>query len=264
MSTIIKTKTQIYNISSKDSMNGSFKSQIMVSLPDLNFSDPVIQNVYLSVLHCEVPNSFYIVNYTCNILVLNSISYTIPVGNYNANTLITAIKLLIPASFNIVYGSATNKYTWTNTSNFTINSSLSTIRNIIGVGSTDITSVSNTLICPFVVNFLPLPRLNFKTNAFKLHNFNQVDGSSDLFLSLQNNAGQQGMINFSNEENIKFSINDKSITTFVINVTDDSGFYINFNNVDWYLTFKIDIEYIEQLKNSTFEDILKTNLYFEN
>ena len=72
------------------------------------------------------------------------------------------------------------------------------------------------------------------------------------------------MINFSNEENIKFSINDKSITSFVINVTDDSGFYINFNNVDWYLTFKIDIEYIEQLKNSTFEDILKTNLYFEN
>ena len=118
---VVKTKTQIYNISSANSMNGSFKSQVMIMLPDLNFTDPSIQNVYLSVSHCEVPNSFYIVNYTCNILVLNSISYTIPVGNYNANTLITAIKALIPASFNITYSNTTNKYTWTNTSNFTIN-----------------------------------------------------------------------------------------------------------------------------------------------
>ena len=260
--TILKTRTQIYNISSMNSMNGSFKSQVMVMLPDLNFTDSSIQNVYLSVSHCEVPNSFYIVNYTCNILVLNSISYTIPVGNYNSNTLITAIKALIPSTFTITYGNTTNKYTWTNTSNFTINSSLSTIKNIIGIGSTDITSTANTLICPYVVNFLPLPRINFRTNAFKLNNYNQADGSSDLFLSLQNNAGQQGMINFSNQENIKFCINDKSITSFIITVCDDYNNYINFNNVDWFLTFKIDIEYIEQLKLSNFSDILKTNQYF--
>ena len=262
---IFKTRTQIYNISSINAMNGSFKSQVMINLPDLNFTDKSIRNVYLSVSHCEVPNSFYIVNYTCNILVLNSISYTIPVGNYNANTLITAIKALIPSSFTITYSNTTNKYTWTNTSNFTINSSLSTIRNIIGIGSTDLTSVSNTLNCPFVVNFLPLPRLNFRTNAFKLNNYNQGDGSSDLFLSLQNNAGQQGMINFTNQENIKFCINDKTLTSFIINVCDDYNNFINFNNVDWFLTFKIEIEYIEEFKSSTFSDIINSNqLYFQN
>ena len=123
MNPIKKTKSQIYNISSKVSENGSFKSSIRVSLPNLNFTNLSIQNVYLSVLHCEVPNSFYIVNYTNNSIVANSITYTIPVGNYNANTLITALLTLLPVGFAISYSTVTNKYTWTNSTNFTINAS---------------------------------------------------------------------------------------------------------------------------------------------
>ena len=90
---ICKTKSQIYNISSKVSENGTYKSSVRVNLHDLNFSNNNIQNVYLSVLHCEVPNSFYIVNYVNNSIVVNSITYIIPVGNYNTNTLITALLL---------------------------------------------------------------------------------------------------------------------------------------------------------------------------
>ena len=74
MATQIKTKTRIFNISSRNSLNGSYKSQASVSLPDLNFSNSNIQNVYLSVLHCEVPNRFYIVNYTNNSIVINNIA----------------------------------------------------------------------------------------------------------------------------------------------------------------------------------------------
>jgi hypothetical protein len=260
MNTITKEKSQIYNISSNTSVNGTFKSQVFVSLPDLNFSSDSIQNVYLSVLHCEVPNSFYVVNYTCNTLMINSILYVIPVGNYNASTIITAIIALIPSTFGIAYNIVTNKFTWTNTtSEITINSSQSSIKNILGLGSTDISSLSKTLICPYVVNFLPLPRINFRTNAFKLANYNQSDGSSDLFLSLQNTAGQQGMINYSNQDNIKYLIQDKSLTTFMITVSDDFNNLINFNNQSWYLTFKIQIEYIEQIKITSFSDIIGKN-----
>src|ERR1700722_11842636 len=107
-----KTKSQIYNISSKASDNGAYKSAVRVNLPDLNFNNSSIRNVYLSVLHCEVPNSFYVVNYVNNLIVVNSIQYTIPVGNYNANTLITALLLLLPAGFAMSYSSTTNRYTW--------------------------------------------------------------------------------------------------------------------------------------------------------
>ena len=254
-----KTKSQIYNISSKVSDNGAYKSAVRVNLPDLNFNNSSIQNVYLSVLHCEVPNSFYVVNYVNNSIVVNSIQYTIPVGNYNANTLITALLLLLPAGFAMSYSSTTNRYTWTNTTNFTINASNVNckINSVIGLGIADISSVSLSLICPYNVNFLPLPRLNFRSSVFKLNNYNQSDNSSNIFLSLQNNAPQQGCINYINQTMIRYLIDDKSITRFLINVTDDFGNFINFNNVDWYFTFQIDIEFSEIPQNTNFNQITK-------
>lgn len=257
---MIKTKSQIYNINSFNAENGSYKSQVRVQLPDLNFTNNSIQSVYLSVLHCEVPNSFYIVNYLNNSIVLNSITYTIPVGNYNANTFISMLLGIIPTGYGMSYSSSTNKFTLTNaTTDFTINASNSNckINRVMGLGSTDISSTALSLVMPYVVNFLPIPRINFRSNFFNFKNYNQYDGSSDIFLSLQNNAPQQAMINYTNGSNTKFLVEDRSITNFMISVTTDSNQLINFNNVDWYLTFQIDIEYLQLQPNSSFNQIIK-------
>ena len=126
----------------------------------------------------------------------------------------------------------------------------------MGLGSADITSTLSTLEFPYSVNFLPLPRINFRSDAFKLANFNQSDNSSNVFMSLQNNAPQMGCINYQSYNSIKFSIEDKYITAFTILATDDFGNLINFNNVDWYMTFQFDIEYIELIKQSDFNSII--------
>ena len=260
---MLKTKSRIYNISSRNSENGTFKSSVRVNIPDLNFNLNSIHNVYISVLHCEVPNSFYIVNYTNNQLVLNGVTYTLTRGNYNANTMITQILSVIPAGYGITYSSITNRYTFTHTTtNFTINASSPncTINNVIGLGTTDLTSTSLFLLIPNVVNFLPLPRINFKSDIFKFGNYNQSDNSSNMFLSLQNSAGQQGMINFQNQNSIKYLLEDKAITSFLINVTDDFNNLINFNNVDWYLTFQIDIEYKENLQTYNFNQVVTNSI----
>lgn len=255
---MIKTISKLYSISSKNAQNSSFKSQVQIQLPDLTFHHDNIQNAYFSVQHCEVPNSFYIVNYTNNQIVVNGITYVIPVGNYNANNMITTLTALLPAGFTITYSAITNKYTWTNsTTDFTINASSINckINKVIGLGNSDLTSSSLTLTLPYVVNFLPLPRINFRSNYFKFGNYNLDDGTGDIFLPLQNNAGQQSTINYINQTQIKQLIIDRNITSFLINVTDDSNQLINFNNVDWYMTFQIDIEYLEVSKPS-FNNIL--------
>ena len=257
---MIKTKTRIFNISSKNtSLNDSFKSKLSISLPDLTFHEK-IENIYFSVQHAEIPNSFYVVNYTNNIIVINSISYTIPVGNYNANTLITAIKVLLP-TYTITYNSITNRYTFSNSSSFTINSS-SSCKNIIGLGNVNETSILvgsvyiSTL--PYPVNFVPLPRINLKSNFFHFNNFNGIDYSNDLFLSIQNNTNPNSMIHYINQTGIKFRVEDKNITNFIISITDDEGNYINFNNQDTRISLQIDIEYISNINNSlTFSDLLK-------
>lgn len=259
---MIKTKTRLFNISSSNALNDSFKSKVNIQLPDLTFHNENIQNVYLSVSHCEVPNSFYVINYTNNQIVINNITYTITVGNYNVNSFITVALSVLPTGFNITYSSIINKFTFTYTTNFTINASSpnSTINKIIGLGSTNITSISNTLTLPYVINFLPIQRINFKSNFFKLNNYNSSDGSSDVFLCLQNNAGQLSMINYINQSNDEYLIQDRNITNFTINVTDDLNNLINFNNIDWTLSFKIKIEYLDtNTPNTNFTNIIKNN-----
>ena len=66
------------------------------------------------------------------------------------------------------------------------------------------------------------------------------------------------MIQYLNQTQIKFKVDDRNITSFIISITDDDGNYINFNNQDTYITLQIDIEYINLIDNSlTFNDLVK-------
>ena len=257
---MIKTKTRIFNKSSKiTSLKDSYINKLSISLPDLSFHER-IEIIFFSVHHAEIPISLYVVNYTNSVIVINSVSYQIPVGNYNANTLITALLLLLP-TYTITYSSITNKYTFSNSTVFTINTA-STCKNIIGLGNVDQTAILSgsvyTLTLPYSVNFIPLPRLNFKSDFFRFNNFNGGDLSNDLFLSIQNNTNTNSMIQYVNQTAIKFKVDNKNITSFIISIMDDEGNYINFNNQNTYLTLQIDIEYMDTINNSlTFSDFMK-------
>jgi hypothetical protein len=115
----------------------------------------------------------------------------------------------------------------------------------MGLGNVDITSTALSLTFPNVVNFIPLQRINFRSNYFNFGCYSTSDGSSDIFLPLQNNAGQNSVINYVNQTQAKFLIQDRNITSFTITVTDDLNRFINFNGVDWYMTIQIDVDYLE-------------------
>ena len=68
------------------------------------------------------------------------------------------------------------------------------------------------------------------------------------------------MINYLNQTHIKFKVDDRNITNFILSFVDDNGSYINFNNSDSYITFQIDIEYIETLnKNFNCQDLINNS-----
>lgn len=261
---MIKTKSRLFNISSNNtSLNGSYKSKLLLQLPDLAFHNEIIETVYISIQHCEIPASWYNINYTNSNIIINNITYQIPVGNYNANNLITALNVLFP-TYTITYSSITNRYTFSNSSTFTINSN-STSKYIIGLGDTDQVAILNagiyTLTLPYNVNFVSIARVNLKSDLFKFYNFNGGDKSNDLFLSIQVNTNINSMINYINQTQIKFKVDDRNITSFILSIVDDDGSYINFNNSDSYITFQIDIEYIETLnKNINFTDLINNSI----
>lgn len=260
---MIKTKIRMFNVSSVNAVNGSFKSIISVDLPDLSFHHQNINNIYISIDHCEVPNSFYIVNYTNNMLKIDNVSYTVPVGNYNVNSLIVELLSILPAGFTITYSTISNKLTFGYSGPFVINASSSTINKVIGLGTFDISSdVNNKIICPYLVNFLPLARLNIKSNIINTNNYSSSDGASDIFLTLQNNVGSLSTINYTNQNNIQYLIQEKNISNFNISITDDYNNPINFNNIDWYMTMILKIEYTDNVITNDFNSIVKQQIAF--
>ena len=103
------------NSQSANSYINGYTSECMFVLPSINI--PKKSKVSISVQTASIPYSFYNCDDFNNKLVYieNSITYIkyIPQGNYNVNTLSSALKLLMP-NFNITYSSLDNSYTFTN------------------------------------------------------------------------------------------------------------------------------------------------------
>ena len=68
------------------------------------------------------------------------------------------------------------------------------------------------------------------------------------------------MINFTNQAQTEFLLQDLNITTFNINVMDDNNNLINFNNIDWTMTILFKIDFIDNSdSNINFNSILNNN-----
>jgi hypothetical protein len=243
----LASTSRVFNLGSNSvikSYNGSMKSNIEVQFPNVYFKDKIVREIMLSVTHAEIPNSFYLVNATNNTLVINASSFTIPPGNYNVLNFITAItSFLSGLGISISYNSVTNKYTFSSLTSFTIQTT-STCKQFIGMGSTALTGT--IVVSPYVCNFLPLSRLLIRSTAFSTTNYNGADQSSDLLLSVQNSSASGSLILWNNYSQLKYDITHvDNINIVDLQVTDDGGNFIDFNNCDWFLTFRI--EYIYEM-----------------
>ena len=221
-----------------------------------------IRNIWFSVIHCEIPNSFYLINDLTNTIIINSITYTVPSGNYNVNTLITALLLLIPSGFSITYNTTTLKFKFQYSTDFTINAGGS-INKIIGMSNIfDYSSALNILIMPYIVNFLPIPRVNFRCSQLSFNNYNQGDGSSNTILSIQNNGNLGSMILWNNFSNLRFLMDDdiQKLSSLTFRITDDANNEIDLNGQNWFMCFQIDIDYIPINTTSNFSNIVNSAL----
>jgi hypothetical protein len=189
----ILEQTRIFNISSSSAdliTNGTYLSNGFWSIPNFILHDENVSHIYFSVLHAEVPVSFYLINEYNNILALTvsaaTTYYTITQGNYNITQLIAAISSLIGSSYTITFSNLTNKLTIKAAFEFTISAAGSTCTRLLGLSSTtDMTASlvgsTYTLVMPNCISLFPVARLNFRSSALALDNYHGNDGSSDVF-----------------------------------------------------------------------------------
>lgn len=141
-------------------LNETYKSDIEFQFNGLLKQEDDIQQVQISLVNAQIPVSWYIINYTNNVFILqlgNNITktYYISVGNYNTNSLITALNTLINDSiFFITISKITGKLTFTiySDNNYSICS-------ILGFELNTVYNCSFSFICPYPLNFLGYKRL---------------------------------------------------------------------------------------------------------
>ena len=132
--------------------NSTYLSDVLFNFEDaLIFPHRSLRNT-CSVLSFVSANSIYNINETNNVLSINYTKYSLPYGNYNSTTFMSALLTLLNPStttYSISLNSTTNQFTLTNTSSFTINGTYTTIYEVVGLGKNISYGPQTSFTCPY-------------------------------------------------------------------------------------------------------------------
>ena len=225
------------------------------------------EGVNVSVVSFSLLNSMYNVNqYTSNntftlqnITLSSNTTITIPYGNYNVYTLQSQLNILLSGYITISYNIATNTYTYTNTSIYSLNIIPLNCNKLLGLSST--TSISSSGTNSGYVNMvnyqqiiLRCPTLVFENNSMdNIQDKNNFIAVSDILYSANKQDVEPfKMINYKNED---------CGTLYSYNVVNRSFSTLNFKLVNEFNQIIYDApDYLLQLQISIYD---KDNNYFK-
>jgi len=268
MTTYIENKLVNLNSENATRLNGDFLSSVQFSFVGLLTDDASVRSVSVSIQNAQFPYSFYNINvynntFTASLDAGPPITITLTRGNYNANTLITELISKLTASglndFQISISRITGLLTFTNTNyEFTFYGATSTLFKVLGFNpALNYTSTARALNAPYPLNLLGTLKMRIASLTLSVNSIDSsVGGSLNILASIPINAGNFGLIQYENTNNISNQLNLKVLDGFDLEILDDDGNLINFNNAYWTITMLLSIERdIPTPMPSTFQQI---------
>jgi len=247
MTTFVDTRiVTLTSQSATTKRNGTYLSDLFYSFGSIYSNAPSIIHRQVQLLNAQIPYSFYVINYTNQIfrykLGVGAItSVPIPVGNYTANSLITAIKAAVAdANFNATISSINGRLTFTyNTSFIIYNNFTYSIGSVLGfdANSTN-TSITNAITPTFALNLLGIKTLHIRSGNLVMKNVSSVQGGQTILLAnVPVSAVPFGMIDYTDAGKNNISIDNQDLDDILIELVDgETGQYINMNGQDWCIT----------------------------
>jgi len=267
---LIDTKQYYLSSNSKSATknNGTFNSDITFYIPNLiKKADNILYNT-IKITHCEFPHSIYVVNIYNNYFKFNNIDVFIPVGNYNANTLLETLNTqlqTIDPNIIMTLNLTNGKYTLTSTTIFNINVSVSNIYKILGFENSIYNGIfdgSNFVLdFPYPANFMGIRNIFIKMNNLILDNLNLTTNDKATLKSIPVNVPPFGVIMYNNNENTETLIKNPETDYLQLQLTDDDNNLINFNNLEWSICIEIKttITTIKNITNNLIDYLNNTN-----
>ena len=259
--------SRIISLNSSDAilLNSTYKSWVKFQFSGLLKEEDDILKIELSLVNAQIPISWYIINYSNNMFKIklgNNTEQiiTIPVGNYNANSLITNLKLLInDSNFIITISKITGKITFTYNNSFIIYTNIdNSIGIILGFELNNVYNSTNSLTCPYPLNLLGYKRLEIYMQDIQTLNYSSANNSMSTLLSIiPIDQPPWGLITFNNYTDTKNIIKNKTIEIIEIIIRAEDKTLINFNNIDWTLKLKIDITRKYNISDKSNENNIK-------
>ena len=250
--------------------NGNALSNVFYALGNVFSNDDNIIHSQVQLLNAQIPYSFYVINQTNNQFKYQLGSGTIftssiPFGNYNGNSLITALKAVLLTNgitLAITLSSIDGKLTFTHlSSDFTFYTFTNSILPVLGFEeNTTITSSSFTLTAPYPLNLLGTKTLQVRTNNLIMSNISSVQGGqTTLLATIPVDCTPFGMINYVDKGNHLMTIRNDSLDDLQIEIIDgESGAFIDFNNADWCITLAFHItRTFETIQRPTIRSIVQ-------
>ena len=228
--------------------NGTSKSQVEFFLKEPIKIDKNTIECKVGVINAQIPVSWYIINSTNDNIIINSVSYTFPHGNYNVNQFISQWNALLGADWTLNFNSITNKISFTNSVyEFSFQDNyLDTANSMLPVlgfkyGGFYFSS-GKTLTSFYPVNFGLIPRLHIKSDTFAYKNVDSfTKGRTRTIAVVPINSSVNGMILYNNFTNFKMVNPHRNISSIRIDITDDFRNLIDFQNIDWSLCLQVDV-----------------------
>lgn len=251
------TETKLINLTSETATqlyNSTYLSNVSFDTPSLLVKSPYITKVELELLHAEIPVSFYTINYSNSFFKYQIdtgpiTTQQVPVGNYNANSLITALLTLInDTNFQITISKINGKLQFHHNKTFIIYTdnqySIGEILGFsLGTSYSSIETPNYTLTSPYPLNLLGIKKININSSRLITNNFTSGQGSNTLLHSFSVDQPAWGLIIYENTSGIKFNLGNREIHKIDLQLYDEDQNFINFNNINWSMLFCLHITY---------------------
>ena len=265
------TETRIISLNSlyaNNKKNTTFLSDVEFFFKNVLKDEPNIVRSTIQLVNAQIPVSFYTINFTNDIFSfclsnLIPINITITRGNYNSSSLITELKsklLTAGYTFDITISRITGIMT------FTLNQAFFIFNNPLGVVlgfDTTLGSIGFTLTAPFPLNLLGIKKLKIFSNALATHSFDSFgSGNNSLINTISVNSAPFGLIIYETPTE-PVILKSKTINTIDIQIYDEDNNFINFNNINYTLTFQLNIVRTQPVLTSpikTITDVLEQEL----
>jgi hypothetical protein len=273
--TILEHKLITLNSRYAKKINGTYNSNVIFNFKGILTDDDDIISSNICIMNAQIPVSFYTINETNNYFQINISDIIIPTGNYNGNSLITALNTAIYAvvgfsSPTIALSPSTGKLTFTSISAFTIEITFPTnlltggtnyTHRILGFNPSS-TTVGLSITAPYPLNLLGVNRLAIRSNKLAINSFNSVNLNLGITLAtIPVNVAAFGLIDYSNQSDLNKSVlRVKVIDEIDILIEDEDNNLINFNNIDWTIALVLEnIRLIPNKYTDTFETLIKNS-----